>query len=166
MAISTGGAGRGRDAGARADGRGDVFPGLEALFWSGLLVGLLPSVVVGGLRGRFDADMLNLAGMGAGLGMFLGLFIGLARGVWRPGQPLAARDPEPTTPVGPEAGPDPSPQLWDPWVDGGRDLDRAGPDVVAEEPSGAEEREDPILRAPGPAPGDLAGDRRGDPAGR
>ena len=39
MAIVTGGGGRGRDAGLRAHGRGEVFPGLEAFIWVGILVG-------------------------------------------------------------------------------------------------------------------------------
>ena len=166
MAIATGGAGRGRDAGARADGRGDVFPGLEAFFWSGILVGLLPAVVVAGLRGRFDAGMLNLAGMGAGLGAILGLFVGLARGVWRPGQPLPVRDPEPTSPVGPEAGWTRRPSSGTPGWTTAATSSRAEPEVVAEEPAvrGGARGPDPGARR-GPAPRDLAGDRRGDPAG-
>ncbi len=87
MVIMMGGEG-GRDAGVRARGRDDVFPGLQAFFWTGILVGLLPSIVVAGLLGRFDGGMLNLAGMGVGLGAILGLFVGLARGVWRVGPPL------------------------------------------------------------------------------
>ena len=159
MAIVTGGGGRGRDAGLRPHGRGEVFPGLEVFIWVGILLGLLSAVAITGLQGRFDGRLLTRAGMGAGLGAILGLFAGLGRGVWRPGPPVPVREPEPASPE-----PAPSPQLWDPWLDAGRDLGPADPEVIVEEPACVEEPAAPILARRGLPARDLAGDRRGDPA--
>jgi hypothetical protein len=69
--------------------------------------------------------------LGAGLGGILGLFVGLGRAVWRPGQPLPDREPVPASAPTREAGPV-SPQLWDPWLDGGRDAAWAAPEVEVE----------------------------------
>ena len=164
MAISTGVPG-GREAGC-APTAGARLPRARGPLLVRPPGGTVAVVVVGGLRGRFDGDMLNLAGMGAGLGMFLGLFIGLC-GVSGGPASRSPRDPEPTTPVRPEAGPAPSPQLWDPWWTAA--ATSTGPGRTSSPRSrqcgGGARGPDPRARR-GPAPGDLAGDRRGDPAGR
>ncbi len=129
MATMVGGGGPGRDAAPRARGRGEVFPGLEAFIGTGILVGLLTSLAAAGWRGRFDGQAFTLAGECVGLGAILGLFVGLGRGVWRPGRPTRAEAPGAGAPAAPPTA------LWDPWLDQGRDLDPAPPEVAIEEPS-------------------------------
>jgi uncharacterized protein YjbI with pentapeptide repeats/energy-coupling factor transporter ATP-binding protein EcfA2 len=136
---------------ARARGRDEVFPGLEACLWVGVLVGLSLSLLIAGVLGISDWELLSLVGTGVGLGAIVGLFAGLGRGVWRPGPPV--RVPEPAAGATPEpaTATAPAPELWDPWLDHGRDLDAALPEVVVEEPAplDAEIPETPALaRAP------------------
>jgi uncharacterized protein YjbI with pentapeptide repeats/energy-coupling factor transporter ATP-binding protein EcfA2 len=145
MAIASDRSEGGRDASARARGRGEVFPGLEAFIGVGVLMGVLSAVVVAGLRGHPDGHLLTLVGQGVGLGGILGLFVGLGRGVWRPGPAFRARGPEPAPALEQPVEPAPSPELWDPWLDHGRDFDPSGPEVVSEEPADPEQSQAPIL---------------------
>ncbi len=140
MAVVTGDGEHGRDAGFRAHGRGEIFPELGAFIGAGVLVGAMSSMVVAALLGGFvGGNVLIPAGLGSGLGAILGLFVGLGRGVWRPGSPIRQPEPEPiSTPE-----PAPSPQLWDPWLDSGRDIGPAEPEPAAEEPVCAEKPEAP-----------------------
>src|SRR5947209_2737255 len=60
------------------------------------------------------------------------------------GAPESAAAPEPTTTSAP-------PELWDPWLDQGRDQDAAMPEVVIEEPATPESEAlapSPLPRAP------------------
>ena len=60
----------------------DVFPTLGAFIGSGLIAGVLVSVVMTGLM-EFGAERRLVHGaLSAGLGAILGLFVGLGRGVW------------------------------------------------------------------------------------
>jgi uncharacterized protein YjbI with pentapeptide repeats/energy-coupling factor transporter ATP-binding protein EcfA2 len=146
-----GGGEHGRDARIRAHARDEVFPGLEVCIWLGALVGLLSSLLIAGLLGYSDWELLSLVGTGVGLGAIVGLFAGLGRGVWRPGTPVRVPEPEVGVTPEPVTGTAPAPELWDPWLDHGRDLDVALPEVVVEEPAppAAEIPEVPVLaRAP------------------
>src|SRR5262249_51581143 len=145
MAIASDRPEGGRDAGARAHGRGDVFPGLEAFIGVGVLVGLTSAVVVAGLRGRLDGHLLTLVAQGVGLGGILGLFVGLGRGVWRPGPAIRVRESEPAPVREQPVELTPAPELWDPWLDHGRDLDPRELQVAIEEPVNPEELQAPIL---------------------
>ena len=144
------------------DGPGDVFPMLGMLILGGIVVG----AVFGGLVGP-GPDPLARATFGAALGMIMGMFLGLSCGVWRAGLPSPTVAPEP----GPARGRDP--ELWDPWLDSGRDLEWVGPEpdlapaVVVEEPPEVVAWS-PGLTAGGrgPASRHLARDRRGTLVGR
>ena len=145
MAIASDRPEGGRDADARAPGRGEVFPGLEAFIGVGGLAGLISAVVVAGLRGRLDGHLLTLVGQGVGLGGILGLFVGLGRGVWRPGPAIRVRESEPAPVREQPVELSPSQELWDPWLDHGRDLDPSEPEVAIAEPVNSEELQAPIL---------------------
>jgi uncharacterized protein YjbI with pentapeptide repeats len=103
----------------------EVFPELWAFVVGGLVLGQFAAWYGASLMGLGGNSLLVL-GTGAGLGAILGLFAGLSRGVWRPGRPLPAREPEPVPEPAPAA--DPSPQLWDPWLDSGRDIEWRSPE--------------------------------------
>lgn len=132
MAIASGWSEGGRDAGARAGGRGEVFPGLGVFIGVGVLMGVIPALVIAGRPGGSAGDLLAIVGQGASLGGILGLFVGLGRGVWRPGP--AGRVPGPAR--APRGAGAPAPELWDPWLDHGRDLglDPAEPEAAIDEP--------------------------------
>jgi uncharacterized protein YjbI with pentapeptide repeats len=149
MAVVTGDGEHGRGAGFRAQSRGDIFPALGIFIGTGVLAGLSVSVLTTALRppvGLLGENWLIPAGLGA----ILGLFLGLGQVVWRPGSSIRLR--EPASPSTPE--PAPSQQLWDPWLDSGRDSELPAPEPVAEEPVAeepvcAEEPEAPSMgRAP------------------
>jgi uncharacterized protein YjbI with pentapeptide repeats len=140
MATWAGG-GRGRDANLRPRARGEVFPALGVFIGAGLLAGAMATVGAAGLLGRLDARWPAPAGLGAGLGAILGLFVGLGRGVWRPGMPIRLREPGPPAAPGPAA----PPQLWDPWVDSGRDVEPAAPEATADEPESAAAPDAPTI---------------------
>jgi uncharacterized protein YjbI with pentapeptide repeats len=105
--VGQSGAGRGPD-----HEREDVFPFLLGLVAAGIVLGMAVAVI--GVRLIYPAggDLVAWGAIGASLGAIAGLFVGLGKAVWRPGEPLLARDPVP-----------PSPQLWDPWLDSGHDAE-------------------------------------------
>ena len=106
------------------DGHTDVFPALGVYVCAGLISGIAVASIVTMLGDSSGRNPLAQKALGAAIGAILGLFVGLSRAVWWPGQPLPAR----------ASGPAP-PQLWDPWLDSGRDVDLAGSgteSVVAE----------------------------------
>ncbi|MFI5454317.1 MAG: pentapeptide repeat-containing protein [Isosphaerales bacterium] len=104
---------------------GDVFPALGVFIGGGAAVGAAVGIIVTALMARAGENLLlQLAFCGAA-GAFLGLIAGLSRGVWPPAQPLQTPDPEPAR------EPEPSPQLWDPWLDNGRDPEWVSPEPAA-----------------------------------
>ncbi len=114
--------GRGRSS----NRQGEIFPRLGAFVVAGILVGVLTSVVVAGLLGHGTKSVVSQGTLGAGLGGILGLFAGLSRAVWRSDQPLPVQE---LAPVRPE---DPERQLWDPWLDSGRDIEWMSPETEIE----------------------------------
>ncbi len=115
----------GRGTGGNIPIHGDVFPGLVAFAGAGMVLAAATALVLAAL-GVGDAQSLRIQVYLIGaVGAILGLFVGLGRGVWRPGVPLPAR--EPTR--------EPRPQLWDPWLDSGREEEWTEPEVVVEEPA-------------------------------
>jgi uncharacterized protein YjbI with pentapeptide repeats/energy-coupling factor transporter ATP-binding protein EcfA2 len=98
----------------------DVFPALGAFVSAGVVLGVVAAGIIDGLMGRGGGDLVVRI-WGAGLGAILGLFVSLNQGVWRPGRPLPVREPE--REPEPERRAELSPQLWDPWVDSGRDVE-------------------------------------------
>jgi uncharacterized protein YjbI with pentapeptide repeats/energy-coupling factor transporter ATP-binding protein EcfA2 len=134
--------GRGRSGGWSGHRQGEIFPGLGACVVAGIMVGGLSAVILAGLLGPGDRSLLSQGTLGASLGGILGLFAGLGRAVWRPGPPLPAQEPAPARQE------DPARQLWDPWLDSGRDIEWIGPEpeivpvAVAEEPAVVEWGED------------------------
>src|SRR4051812_25213253 len=110
--------GRGRFGEDYGHGRGEIFPELWAFVVAGTIVGAVAAGLVVELVEPGHGSLPARA-LGAGLGAILGLFAGLGRGVWRLGQPLPVRQSQPEPP----RAADPSPQLWDPWLDTGRDLE-------------------------------------------
>ena len=94
-----------------------------------------------GLQGRFDGRLLTRAGWSRPGGDPRAIR-GARAGVWRPGPPVPVREPEPASPE-----PAPSPQLWDPWLDDGRDLGLVEPEVIAGEPACVEEPAAPMAGA-------------------
>ena len=102
------GRGNGRDLGG--DRQGDIFPALGAMIVGGALSAGWASAAVMISTGLVPSSgrQLTYAAAAAGVGAILGLFLGLSRGVWRLGQPLRTPDPL-------------APQLWDPWLDSGRE---------------------------------------------
>ncbi len=102
------GRGNGRDLGG--DRQGDIFPALGAMIVGGALIAGWASAAVMISTGLVPSSgsQLTYAAAAAGVGAILGLFLGLSRGVWRLGQPLRTPDPL-------------APQLWDPWLDSGRE---------------------------------------------
>ncbi len=128
--------GRVGDGEGPRDDRGDVFPALVPYLIAGAMLGGVAGRLIAGLLGR-TGDAPAMATFGASVGTIMGLFVGLGQGVWRPGLPTAAPAPR-LEPV--HRSPD-SPQLWDPWLDSGRDAewsaapDRPEPDLIAESPA-------------------------------
>ena len=99
-------AGQGVERSRSADHRGDVFPRLATWVGYGAVAGVLLSVIGNGLENTPVRIALTAA-----VGAILGTFLGLSRSVWRfsyPSSPpvLASRQD----------------QLWDPWLDSGRDV--------------------------------------------
>jgi uncharacterized protein YjbI with pentapeptide repeats/energy-coupling factor transporter ATP-binding protein EcfA2 len=100
------------------DDRGDIFPALVRCLIAGTVLGGLAGRLIAGLLGRADGA-LAMGSFGASVGTIMGLFVGLSLGIWRIGLPTAGPRPEL------ESAPrrDAAPQLWDPWLDSGRDPD-------------------------------------------
>jgi len=111
---------------------GDVFPALGVFIGGGAAVGVVAAMIVAALMGRAGESLLPSGAFGGTAGAFLGLIAGLSRGGWRPDQPLQTREPEPAR--------EPSPQLWDPWLDNGRD-----PEWVSPEPEPAAVNGEPAV---------------------
>jgi uncharacterized protein YjbI with pentapeptide repeats len=79
---------------------------------AGSVVGMVIALVlVTAFGGGAQWHWFTRVAQGASVGAIFGLFLGLGRGVWRPGVPLPVRGPVPGQ----------APQLWDPWLDSGRD---------------------------------------------
>ncbi len=103
---------------------GDVFPRLVAFVGAGMVLAATTTLVLAALGvGSTQSLRIQVYLIGA-LGAILGLFVGLGRGVWQPGAASPAW--EPTR--------EPPPQLWDPWLDSGREEEWPEPNVAAEEP--------------------------------
>src|SRR6185437_16172318 len=102
------------------DDRGDVFPALGAFILAGMVLGGEVGIFIACLEGG-DGNPLAMGTIVAAVGTILGLFVGLSLGAWRPGLPTPSREPkrEPANRV------DTAPQLWDPWLDSGRDAEWA-----------------------------------------
>jgi uncharacterized protein YjbI with pentapeptide repeats/energy-coupling factor transporter ATP-binding protein EcfA2 len=100
------------------EGPRDVFPGLGTFIGAGMVAGAAAAVLVAELVEQSHGSLLARA-LGVGLGAILGLFVGLGRSVWRRGLSTPAPDPERE----PAREADPSPELWDPWLDTGRDIE-------------------------------------------
>ena len=107
------GRGDGRELGG--DRQGDVLPALGTIVLAGAILGMLAAMglteLVPSGRSRFAQVIFGTA-----LGAILGLFAGMSRVVWRLGPPLGTSVPEPRREPEPA-----SPELWDPWLDSGRD---------------------------------------------
>jgi len=110
------------ERGVGRESAGDVFPALGTFIGCGAAVGAAVVLIVAELMGRAGESLLPPGVFGGMAGAFLGLIAGLSQGVWRPGQPSHMREPEPVR------DPKPSPQLWDPWLDNGRDLEWVSPE--------------------------------------
>ncbi len=110
------------------DHRGHIFPAMGIFISSGLVLGITTSVLIGELLGHGGGSRLVPGALSAGLGAILGLFVGLSRGVWHSGPTPRLRQPV--------SAPD---QLWDPWLDCGRDVEERRPEAALwagqEEPS-------------------------------
>jgi len=89
-----------------------------------MVLGVAAALTLAAL-GLTGGPNLHTQGLGAAMGAILGLFVGLGRAVWRTGAPSTALQP----------ARDPSPQLWDPWLDSGRAEDWTELEVVTEEPA-------------------------------
>ena len=139
--------GRGRTSKGHRDDRGDVFPALGAFIIAGLVLGGVAGILIAGLVGR-DGNALAMGTFGAAVGTIMGLFVGLSLGVWRVGLPTPAPGPERE----PVHQPDPSPQLWDPWLDSGRDAEWVASEGQPE-PGIIEEPEGILEGAEGLTPG-------------
>jgi len=120
------------ERGVGRESAGNVFPALGAFVGGGVAVGVAAGLIIGGVIEHTGPSLLLQGVCGGTAGAILGLFTGLSRAVWRPGQALWTQAPEPAS------GVEPSPQLWDPWLDNGRDLAWVSPEpepaVVDEEP--------------------------------
>jgi uncharacterized protein YjbI with pentapeptide repeats/energy-coupling factor transporter ATP-binding protein EcfA2 len=133
------------------EGSRDVFPVLGLFLVAGVVLGVVAGTLIGGLVG-FDGNLLAYGTFGAALGTIMGLFVGLSLGVWRVGLPTPTPAREPT----PSRGQDPGPELWDPWLDSGRDLAWSEPEpelepvAVVEEPPEVVERLDGVTAARAP----------------
>jgi uncharacterized protein YjbI with pentapeptide repeats/energy-coupling factor transporter ATP-binding protein EcfA2 len=103
----------------------DVFPALGAFVSAGLVLGVTAALALAALGRSHGRSVLILWPLGAAIGAILGLFVGLGRGVWRAGIPISAYSP---------AHP-PGPQLWDSWLDSGREEQWRETEVVIEEPA-------------------------------
>ena len=102
---------------------GDIFPALGAFVAAGISLALSSTAVFADLTGR-SIEGYFLPGT---LGAIVGLFAGLGWAVRQPVQPLRMREPA-TGLV-----PDRSPQLWDPWLDSGREIEWVAPEAVSED---------------------------------
>ncbi len=123
MAMVGHGAGRGQASGSHT--YGDVFPGLVAFVGAGMILAALAALASAALSASGLQGLRIQVYLIGALGAILGLFIGLGRGVWLAGAPLPARGP----------APNPSPQLWDPWLDNGREEEWTAPETQVEEPA-------------------------------
>jgi uncharacterized protein YjbI with pentapeptide repeats/energy-coupling factor transporter ATP-binding protein EcfA2 len=124
---------RGRAGEGRRGERGDVFPALGMFIIAGVVLGGVAGILIAGPVGR-AGNSLAMGTFGASVGTIMGLFVGLSLGVWRLGLPAPAPRPERE----PVHQPDPAPELWDPWLDSGRDAEWAA-SAVEPEPSVIEE---------------------------
>jgi len=116
--MAMAGRGNGRELGGNR--QGDILPGLGTRVFLGALAGATTSSIFTGLvpSGEILHSQVIL---GAALGAILGLFTGMSRGACRLGQPLRESVPQPRRGPGP-----PPPELWDPWLDSGRDSQGMG----------------------------------------
>jgi uncharacterized protein YjbI with pentapeptide repeats/energy-coupling factor transporter ATP-binding protein EcfA2 len=111
--MTMAGRGDGREQGG--DRQGDVLPMLGAIVFVGAIGGALTAMNFTLLVPSSKSLSTQMI-FGAALGAIFGLFAGMTRSVWRLGLPLRTSVPEPRR----EPGPSP-PELWDPWLDSGRD---------------------------------------------
>ncbi len=106
----------------------EVFPALGAFIGGGMVAGVIVSMIIAEVTGFGDGRWFVHCALSAGLGAILGLFVGLSRGVghsggtWR----VLASVPVPH-------------QLWDPWLDSGRDVQERRPELA----EAAADREEP-----------------------
>jgi len=137
MATVGHGMGRGEAGGGRV--RRDVFPALGRLVGIGVVVGSAAVLAAAQMGVRDWQSLHNQITLGAAVGAILGLFIGLGRAVWRPGAVVPTQPPVNELPL----------QLWDPWLDSGREEEWTEPEERAEEPAIVVRRVDepPIVRA-------------------
>jgi uncharacterized protein YjbI with pentapeptide repeats len=111
--MAMAGRGDGRELGG--DRQGEVLPMLGAIVFVGAIAGALMAMNFTMLVPSSKSLSTQVI-FGAALGAIFGLFAGMTRSVWRLGQPLRTSVPEP------RRQPEPSPpELWDPWLDSGRD---------------------------------------------
>jgi len=117
----------GHDAGHSRTGDshnyGDVFPALGAFVGAGLVLGAATVLILAAFGVNDGRSLHKQCPLGAAVGAILGLFVGLSRSVWRSGSPLPVREP----------ARQPPPQLWDPWLDSGREEVWTAPHVAVEE---------------------------------
>jgi len=117
------GRGDGRELGG--DRQGDVLPALGAMVFVGVIAGAATAKIFTELVPSGKGLLAQMI-FGAALGAILGLFAGMTRGVWRLGQPLRTSVPEPRREPEPS-----STELWDPWLDSGRDAQWIGSESEA-----------------------------------
>jgi uncharacterized protein YjbI with pentapeptide repeats len=114
--------------GTTRGGRSDIFPAMSRWVRAGMGCGILISAVLataGRTNGLSPGVHVFLSGAAGGI---LGFFIGMGRAAWRAGEPVHDQ----------HAVPVPA-ELWDPWLDAGRDVVRAPqPHDVAEDADPAE----------------------------
>ncbi len=120
-------AGHGMEHG-RTDGRhvhGDVFPALGMFVGVGATLGLAAVLTLAAAGVGDRQNLWKESVLGAAVGGILGLFVGLSCAVWRPGAILPTQPRRSEPPV----------QLWDPWLDSGREGEWTEPEAAAEEPA-------------------------------
>ena len=109
---------RGNAGEGHRDDRGDIFPALgrsSSPEWCWVVWRGTSSPACWGETVTRSA----MGTFGAALGTIMGSFVGLSLGVWRVGLPSPAPGPE-REPVDQTAT---ARQLWDPWLDSGRDAE-------------------------------------------
>src|SRR5277367_729433 len=88
----------------------EVFPALGVFVVAGMVAAVIVSVIIAEVMGFGDGRWYVYGAQSAGLGAILSLFVGLSRGVRHSGGILRVLESAPA-----------SNQLWDPWLDSGRD---------------------------------------------